>query len=230
VETLRLDRLPVVPTICLVLAAGILIPPSVNPDRRKDASRIASIAVQRLDRFARSTDPAEDHLPAVAPAGEVRTSRPAFYWPASPDAQRYALTVRANDGDVWIDDVRTSANFFVQAAPSELAPGGYRFEVRALNDAGRVVAEHEGAFTILTDTKLEERRRELGRKLMPPWEEALALARYHADKGSGHDVFSVLLGARAHAPGPLGESLEALGAEDAQFWLNRRLAHLQLAP
>ncbi len=225
-EKLHLRSLPAVPTICIVLTLAIFVPLQVRVTSREAADKAATIAGKQLHKFASGAP-----LPALGPEGEILSRRPAFHWPKAANAHEYRLTVTGRDGSVWLAKVATDANYFVQAAPSELEPGAYSFSAQALDMAGRVLKTHGASFRIRKDLAFDELRKHVWK--LPAWEGALQIAGFHAKNGSAHDVFSALLAARAYAPE--GASFEASlfaveGSDDFAKWIKNRFATLVPAP
>jgi hypothetical protein len=180
--------LPPVPTVLLVLAAGVLVP-FVAPVDALPTQFAPSLAQERLARF-RAAHPT---LPEAGPLGSVYSKRPAFFWPAHADADHYSLRVLRSDGteQVRVDMLRRP--FHLIQPPGGLEPGAsYRFEVVAFV-AGEALPWQEHSFAIRPEPEdlgplLASLRLGLGTE-----ESAYVLLGYYADKQSPHDVVSAFL-------------------------------------
>jgi hypothetical protein len=182
-----LRLLPPVGAALAVLAAGVLLPfvPRVDALPPQLAPSLASA---RVARFLR----AHPDLPEAGPSGPVHTPRPAFFWPEREGADSYSFRLYRADGTAQAaaDGIRTT--FTLIPPPGALAPGEYRFEVKAVVKREPVM-HIERTFTVLPAPEDFARlRAEMGMDL-PGKEFSYVLLGYYADIGSADDVISAFL-------------------------------------
>jgi hypothetical protein len=185
-----LRLLPPVPTVLLVVTAGVLVPflaavdalpTQFDPDLARD----------RVARF-RAQYP---KMPDSGPSGLICSRRPAFFWPEHAGADSYSLRVYSNDGteQVTADGLRTT--FHLIEPPGGLVPGvAYRFEVAAVV-AGHTIPWQEHDFTVRPPPDDLEPLLEGLRMRVGPEESAFVVLGYYASLPSPSpcDVVSAFL-------------------------------------
>jgi hypothetical protein len=182
-----LRGLPPVLAAIAVLAAGVLFPfvPRVDALPPQLAP---SLANSRVGRFLR----AHPDIPEAGPSGTVRTPRPAFYWPEREGADSYSFRLYRADGTPQASADGLKTVFTLIPPPGALAPGEYRFEVKAVVK-GEAQAWREKAFTVRPAPEdLAKLTHAMGMDLTPA-EGAYVLLGYYADVGSPDDVISAFL-------------------------------------
>lgn len=205
----RIRRLPPGPTLIVVLAAGLLIPQAVGMNRTP-AELTPSLAQERLDRYAERHG---DVAPAFGPTGPILSDRPAFFWPAVPDAVKYRFRLPLSDGTVWVGaEIAAPTTHHQLPSPGKLEPGSYRFEVEAIGPDGAILGTRTGAFTVAAPTEELKKLRKLARYELAPAEGALVLMGYYAAKESHHDVAGAALLYRATRDGATPALADPAGA------------------
>jgi hypothetical protein len=202
-----LRLLPPVAAAVAVVALGVLVPLLPKVDALP-AQLAPSLAEGRLARFLRT----HEHLPDAGPTGEIYASRPAFFWPEREGADGYAFRLYRADGteQAAADGILTT--FHMIPPPGVLAPGEYRFEVKAIVKGDRVPWQ-EQRFTVLRAPGLESLRGTMGLDLGAA-ESDYVLLGYYADLNSPCDVISAFLQWKA-TRGELG----SLGKGPPAAWL-----------
>lgn len=210
-----LRYLPPVSAAACVLLAGVLLPfvPRVDATPPQLAPSLASA---RVARFVRT----HANLPDLGPSGTILATRPAFYWPACPEADSYSFRLEGANGAVLSSATGVLTNFHLILPPGRLEPGAYRFQVIAVVK-GMEIPWREGTFTIDAMAKEPELQVLLGsaRTDVDAAESAYALLGYYAERQSVHDVISAFLQWKT----ALGEAA-SLGSGPPSVWLNA-LAH-----
>src|SRR5262249_10577859 len=79
--------------------------------------------------------------------GPIRVSQPLFSWAPIPGSETYRLTLRDNAGATLWQEVTTGLSVRYPASKSELRPGSYEWEVRAVAGA-KTLAEQSAAFEV----------------------------------------------------------------------------------
>lgn len=202
-----LRLLPPVAAAIAVVALGVLVPLLPRVDALP-AQLAPSLADDRLARFLGT----HEQLPDAGPSGEIYASRPAFFWPEREGADGYAFRLYRADGteQAAADGIKTT--FHLIPPPGVLAPGNYRFEVKAIVKGERVPwQEHE--FTILPAPGLAPLRGTMGIDLDAAQSDYVLLG-YYADLKSPCDVISAFLQWKA-ARGELG----SVGKGPPAVWL-----------
>jgi len=206
--------LPPVSAAVAVLAAGVLLPfmPRVDALSPQLAPSLASA---RLTRFLRE----HVDLPDAGPSGSTYSSRPGFYWPERPGAESYCFTLRRSDGTEQAAATGITRTFHVIPPPGRLAPGEYRFEVRAVVN-GEEIPWQERAFTVReTPEELSRLRGTMGVDLDAAQTEYVLIG-FYADLQSPHDVVSAFLQWKT----ALGEA-STVGNGPPAAWLRTLAAH-----
>ncbi|HEX5137780.1 MAG TPA: hypothetical protein VFY93_12455 [Planctomycetota bacterium] len=207
--------LPPVGAAACVLAAGVLLPFVPRVDARPP-QLAPSLAGARIARFAR----AHPDLPDLGPAGTILAARPAFYWPARPDAESYSFRLESSDGTVQASATGIRTTFQLILPPGRLKPGEYRFSVHAVLN-GKETPWREGSFAIYDAGPQPDIQALLGSAEtdLDAAESAYVLLGYYAERQSVHDVVSAFLQWKTAR----GEAA-SLGSGPPSVWLNA-LAH-----
>jgi len=208
-EATGLRFLPPVGAALAVLAAGLLLPfvPRVDALPPQLAP---SLANARITRFVR----AYPDLPDVGPSGPIFAPRPAFYWPAHPDAQSYSFRLERADGTEQAAADGITRTFHFVPPPARLKPGAYRFQVHALVN-GRKVPWQERDFSVkAAPGDLQRLTSTIGMDLGGA-DGAYVLLGCYADLQSPHDVVSAFLQWKSAR----GEAA-SLGTGPASVWLD----------
>jgi hypothetical protein len=208
-EGTGLRFLPPVGAALIVLAAGVLLPfvPRVDALPPQLAP---SLAAARVTRFVR----AHADLPEAGPSGAIFSTRPAFYWPAHPDAKSYSFRLERADGTQQAAADGITRTFHFVPPPGRLVPGEYRFSVHAVAKGERIPWQ-ERQFTVRpAPEELEQLTRTLGMDLGGA-ESAYVLLGCYADLQSPHDVVSAFLQWKSAR----GEA-DSLGEGPPSAWLN----------
>lgn len=203
-----LRLLPPVGAALAVLAAGVLVPflPRVDALPPQLAP---SLAASRLARFLR----ANPTLPETGPSGAIHTAQPAFFWPEREGAESYSFRLYRADGDEQASADGIKTTFTLIPPPGVLAPGEYRFEVKALVKRD-LVPWQERKFTVRPAPEgFQQLRASMGMDLDGA-ESAYVVLGYYADRGSPDDVISAFLQWKA-ARGETG----SLGKGPPASWL-----------
>lgn len=182
-----LRLLPPVGTALAVLALGVMLPfvPRVDALPPQLAPSLASA---RIARFLRT----HEALPEAGPTGPIYASRPAFYWPEREGAGSYVFRLYRSDGTEQAAAGGIKQTFTLIPPPGQLAPGDYRFEVKAVVQ-GETVPWQEHAFTVRpTPEDLERLLGRMGMDLTAA-ESDYVLLGYYADLRSPDDVISAFL-------------------------------------
>ena len=192
-ERYRLRDLPVVPAVCVALAVGLVVPLIAEIDRTP-AEVSLSLAESRLERYAERGVEAE---PAFGPVGPIFSTRPAFYWPPEPGAERYELRVFHADGRPWTKGAESVDNcYYLLPGPSRMETGrSYRFEVRSIGADGGELRLRRAVFSVVDPPEdLADLRRRVARH-WGAFECARVLLGYYAELNAHHDVLTALLAA-----------------------------------
>jgi hypothetical protein len=203
-----LRLLPPVGAALAVLAAGVILPflPRVDALPPQFAPSLASA---RIARFLR----AHGTLPDFGPTGAVYSTRPAFFWPAREGADSYAFRLHGEGGTELAAAQGIKETFTMIPPPGRLAPGEYRFEVKAVLK-GETLPWQEHAFTVrATPADLERLHGRMGMDLTAA-ESDYVLLGYYSDLRSEDDVISAFLQWKT----TLGET-KALGKGPPSAWL-----------
>jgi hypothetical protein len=213
-EATGLRFLPPLGAAAVVLAAGLLLPfvPRVDALPPQLAPSLASA---RIARFVR----AHADLPEAGPSGSIFAPRPAFYWPARPDAATYSFRLERADGTEQATASGLTRTFHFVPPPGRLEPGEYRFQVHAIV-RGEKIPWQERSFSVKpAPEELQRLLSTIGMDLGGP-DSAYVLLGCYADIQSPHDVVSAFLqwkSARGEADslgsGPPSAWLDALAAK-----------------
>ncbi|MHC4959174.1 MAG: hypothetical protein ACYTGN_12465 [Planctomycetota bacterium] len=228
-----LRSVPPVPTILAVIALGVGVPMAFGVDDEPAALR-RSLAIERLERFARAGDRT---MPGTTPESGIFSARPTFIWKAQPNATRYRFSLY--QGDVLrhhTDRIKLpkagAPVTYRLPAPGSLDEGPqYRMTVEGLDAAGQSLGQSaytvfhvkspEAAADATNDahlagllTQLRSVRAQAVVEL-DSTDAALVLAGIYAEIGSLHDVRSALAAFLAESPNdpaaPLARSLLGYG-------------------
>lgn len=201
--------LPPVGAALAVLAAGLLLPfvPRVDALPPQLAPSLASA---RVARFVR----AHPDLPEAGPSGAIFAPRPAFYWPAHPDARSYSFRLERADGTEQAAAEGITRTFHFVPPPGRLEPGEYRFRVHALVKGQKVPWQERDFSVKAAPEELQRLTSTIGMDLGGA-DSAYVLLGCYADLQSPHDVVSAFLQWKSAR----GEAA-SLGAGPASAWLD----------
>ena len=187
----RLDELPPVATIALVLVVGFAIPMALGIDMTP-ANLQRTLAVERLGNF-------DEGMPQTSPAGDTYCAEPAFYWPAHEQAARYNFKLRSN-GDLKHSTQVAGRAHYLLPSPGNLKPGRYRFIVEAIDGDGRALGQVvDATFVVKADEAIATLEADATRMLEAD-AAALVMAGEYAARDSLHDIRSALTRYLAVAP------------------------------
>lgn len=230
-DRLHLRAMPALPTIIVALAVAVALPLEARVDDRP-TELAPTLAAERLDRYAR-TAPAQD--PELGPSGAILAVRPAYFWPAYPDAERYRFRLDRADGTAWVTPTEVKTNYFVHDPAGGVQPGAaYTFTVEALDANRRVVRTWQASFSVRSQPVELEKLRQRASRELAPFERDLCLLGYYAEKvGAGaspYDVTSAFLAAREATGRDFRARMLALPHGEAlEHWLDRQLQRFTLA-
>jgi hypothetical protein len=185
----RLNALPGVPTVLLVLIVGLAIPLGMRVDSRPTSISMELARLRLAEFLATSTHAAPD----ASPSGEIVSERPAFLWKAMPKAARYGFRLYEGNA-LWIGTDLVEAPWYLLPPPGRLEPGRtYRFTVEGLDGHGRVIGPQTGAtFTLRAATEDLRALEHRVRAVLDSHESAFVLAGYYAERGWIHDLMAAL--------------------------------------